>query len=197
MTRGSATRKADHSIDALFLDRWSPRALSGEALGEEELLSLLEAARWAPSSGNFQPWRFLYARRDTPFWPEFLGLVVPANRSWADRAGALVLMLSRTHLDDGRPCLTHSFDTGAAWMSLALQAHLRGLVAHGIQGFDYEGARRLLRVPEGYAVEAMAVLGRPGDPALLSESQRAREVPNSRRPLSQSACEGPFTLPEG
>ena len=81
-------------------------------------------------------------------------------------------------------------------MSLALQAQLRGIVAHGIQGFDYEGARRLLRVPEGYAVEAMAVLGRPGDPALLNESQRAREAPSSRRPLAQSACEGPFTLPE-
>ena len=192
MTKGSDHRKPAHPIHPLFLDRWSPRAMSGEALSEAELMVLLEAARWAPSSGNVQPWRFLYARRDTDFWPAFLDLLVPANRSWAERAGALVLFISRTQLSDGRPCVTHSYDTGAAWQSLALQGSLSHLVVHGIQGFDYEQARRVLRIPSEFAVETMAVIGKPGDPALLTESQRSRELPSNRRPLNETACEGPF-----
>jgi nitroreductase len=195
MIKGSSTRVTTLPVDALFLDRWSPRAMSGEALSEAELMTLFEAARWAPSSGNFQPWRFLYARRDTDFWPAFLELLNPGNRSWALRAGALVLVISRTHFDgDGRPCVTHSFDAGAAWQNLALQAWRSNLVAHGIGGFDAERARRVLRVPASYAVEAMIVLGRRGDPALLDESQRKRELPSDRRPLAQSVCEGPFSL---
>lgn len=195
MEKGSAHREAAHPIAQLFIDRWSPRALSGVALGEAELMALFEAARWAPSSGNFQPWRFLYARRDTDFWPAFLELVKPSNQVWAARAGALVLIISRTHYDgDGRACVTHSFDSGAAWQNLALQASLSGLVAHGIEGFDYERARRVLRVPAAYAVEAMVVLGHPGKLSELSESLQKRERPNSRRPIEQTVCEGPFSL---
>lgn len=195
MIIGSAHRQATLPIYPLFLDRWSSRAMSGEALSETELMTLLEAARWAPSSGNFQPWRFLYARRDTDFWQAFLELLVPGNRSWAQHAGALVLVISRTHYDgDGRPCPTHSYDAGAAWQNLALQASLSNLVAHGIGGFDYERARRVLRVPDAYAVEAMIVLGKRGDETQLGESLQKREVPNDRRPLAQSVCEGPFSL---
>ncbi|MDE2219021.1 MAG: nitroreductase family protein [Gammaproteobacteria bacterium] len=195
MLKGSAKRVATQPVDALFIDRWSPRAMSGEALSEPELLKLFEAARWAPSCGNFQPWRFLYARRDTDFWPAFLELLSPKNRSWAQRAGALVLVISRTHFDgDGRACATHSFDAGAAWQNLALQAWLGELVAHAIAGFDAERARRVLRVPAAYAIEAMIVLGRRGDPALLDDALRQREVPSDRRPLAASVCEGPFNL---
>lgn len=195
MEKGSDYRKSDYPIHPLFLDRWSPRAMSGEALSQGELMLLLEAARWAPSSGNFQPWRFLYARRDTDFWPAFLDLLVPANRVWAERAGALVLLISRTHLEgSGRPSVTHAYDTGAAWQNLALQATLSNLVAHGIQGFDYERARRVLRVPAGYSVEAMAVLGKPAARTVLSAALQERERPSARRPLQESACEGPFSF---
>ena len=195
MDKGSSQRVAGYPIQPLFIDRWSPRAMSGEALSETELMTVFEAARWAPSSGNFQPWRFLYARRDTDFWPAFRDLLRPSNQAWASRAGALVLVISRTHWDgDGRPCVTHSYDSGAAWQNLALQAWLNKLVAHGIEGFDYERARRILRVPAAYAVEAMVVLGHPGNKAELSESLQNREHPNDRRPLSQTVCEGPFSL---
>ena len=195
MLKGRDHRRAEHPLDPMFLDRWSSRAMSGEALNDKELMTLLEAARWAPSSGNFQPWRFLYARRDTDFWPAFLDLLNPGNRTWAEKAGALVLVISRMHHDgDGRPCTTHSYDAGAAWQNLALQASLSDFVAHGIGGFDYERARRVLRVPAAYAVEAMIVIGKPGDAAGLSESLRKREVPSDRRPLAQSVCEGPFSL---
>ncbi len=195
MLKGSDKRIAGHPIDPLFIDRWSPRAMSGEAITEQELMTLFEAARWAPSCGNFQPWRFLYARRDTDFWSAYFDLLNAGNRGWAERAGALVLVISRTHFDgDGRSCATHSYDAGAAWQNIALQAWILRLVAHGIAGFDAERARRVLRVPSAYAIEAMIVLGKRGDPALLPESQQKREQPNDRRPLAQSVCEGPFSL---
>ncbi len=195
MEHGSSHRKPAYPIHSLFVDRWSPRAMSGEALSETELMTLLEAARWAPSCGNFQPWRFLYARRDTDFWPAFLDLLNPSNKVWAARAGALVVVISRTQFDgDGRACVTHSYDSGAAWQNLALQAWLSNLVAHGIAGFDYERARRVLRVPAAYAVEAMIVLGHPGNAAELGELLQKREQPSTRRPLAETACEGPFSL---
>ena len=197
MIKGSSQRHGQHDVDPLFIDRWSPRALSGEPLSAAQLLQLLEAARWAPSASNSQPWRFLYALRGSDFFPAFLDLLVPANQAWARQAGALLVVLSRTHSDDNRPLRTHSYDTGAAWMSIALQASLSGLVCHGIGGFDHDKARRVLRVPEGYDVEAMAVLGHPGDPAMLPEPARAREKPSDRRPLEQSACEGPFAFQPG
>jgi nitroreductase len=192
--KGSSRRSSAYPIDPQFLDRWSPRAMSGEPLTQAQLLTLFEAARWAPSSGNFQPWRFLYALRGGDFWDVFMDIVVPANRLWAEQAGALVVLVSRSQRDDGRPARTHSYDTGAAWMSLALQAWKSGLVAHGIEGFDYEKAARVLRVPRDYTVEAMAVLGHPGDAQQLDERLRGREQPSDRRPLEQSACEGPFAL---
>jgi nitroreductase len=193
MIDGSEVRKPEHEIDELFLERWSPRAMSGEGVSEEELMSLFEAARWAPSSFNNQPWRILYARRDTEHWPVFFGLLVEGNQVWAKDAAALLLFVSKETFDfNGKPYPTHSFDTGAAWENLALQATLGGLVTHGMQGFDYERARTELNIPEGFRVEAMAAVGRPGDPSTLPERARAREAPNDRKPLSEITCEGPF-----
>jgi nitroreductase len=94
--KGSEVRTSDYPIDTLFLDRWSPRAMSGESIDERELLTLFEAAHWAPSSGNSQPWRFLYARRDTEQWQEFFDLLAEGNRTWCHKAAALVVFLSRT-----------------------------------------------------------------------------------------------------
>ena len=193
MEKGSTIRRADHPIDTLFLDRWSPRAMSGEAFTEEELLVLLEAARWAPSSFNNQSWRVLYARRDSEHWPLFLSLLVEGNRIWANKAAALLLFISKTTFDyNGKPARTHSFDTGAAWENLALQAMLRGYVAHGMQGFDYDQAKTALRVSDEYQVEAMIAVGKPGRKEDLPEKLQAAESPNDRRPLTQSICEGPF-----
>ena len=160
MIKGSDIRKADHPIDKFFLDRWSPRAMSGEPISEQDLMILFEAARWAPSSFNNQPWRILYARRDTPHWQLFFDLLVDANKVWAKNASALLLFISKTTFDhDGSPSRTHSFDTGAAWENLALQGLLKGYVVHGMQGFDYERAKTALKVPEGFSVEAMIAVG--------------------------------------
>jgi len=193
MIKGSENRKADHAIDKIFLDRWSPRAMTGEPISQEELLTLFEAARWAPSSYNGQPWRMLYARRGTEHWQTFFDLLVEFNQSWVKTAGALVLFISRTHFDfNGEPSVTHSFDTGAAWENLALQGWLKGLVVHGMQGFDYERARTALNIPEGFQVEAICAIGKPADPATLSEDLRAKEAPSERRKLEETICEGPF-----
>lgn len=166
--------------------------MTGEPVSAGDLMRLFEAARWAPSSGNFQPWRFVYARAGTPHFERLFGLLNEGNRGWCAHAGALIVVLSKTAFDDGRPARTHSFDTGAAWMSLALQGSAMGLVVHGMAGFDRERARTELGVPENFAVEAMIAVGHHGKVEDLEERNRARETPSSRRPVSESVFEGKF-----
>ena len=147
--------------------------MSGEPIAEEDLMVLFEAARWAPSSFNNQPWRILYARRDGEHWSLFLDLLVESNRVWARNAAALLLFISKTSFDhNGKPARTHSFDTGAAWENLALQATLHGYVVHGMQGFDYDRAKTALGIPEEYQVEAMVAVGKPGARDSLPEKLR-------------------------
>jgi nitroreductase len=195
MIKGSEKRKPDHEIESLILDRWSPRAMSGEAIQPEELMRLFEAARWAPSSFNAQQWRALYARRETEHWRVFFDLLADANKAWAEQAGALVVFISRKNFEyNNESSITHSYDCGAAWENFALQGFSQGLVVHGMQGFDYDRARAALRIPEEYEIEAMAAVGRQGDPASLPEKLRGKESPNDRRSLGESICEGPFQL---
>lgn len=195
MIKGGAIRKADHPIDRIFLDRWSPRAMSGGEIPGTELMSLFEAARWAPSSNNNQPWRILYARRNTEHWPLFFNLLTDSNKIWAKNASALLLMVSKNTFENGRPSRTHSYDTGAAWENLALQGNLRGYVVHGMQGFDYELARSSLNIPDGFTVEAMAAIGIPGNREDLPDALQKRESPNDRRKLTETICEGPWGSP--
>ena len=190
-------RTADHPIDPMFLQRWSPRAFTGEAIGEADLMTMLEAARWAASAYNSQPWRFIYARRDTPHWEKFLDLLVPFNRSWAMHASALVILVSNSMMrppgaDKDVPSASHSLDAGAASGYFALQASNMGWFVHGMVGFDKERAFAELDVPMGYRVEAAYAVGRLGDPASLPEVLRAREMPSPRLPLTQLAFEGAF-----
>jgi nitroreductase len=190
-------RVSEHDIDPIFLNRWSPRAFTGEDIPEATLLTFLEAARWAPSAYNFQPWRFVYARRGTEHWDRLFGLLNEFNRSWAHSASAVVIVLSReTGLPPGKteavPNPTHGFDAGAAWGYLALQASLSGWQAHGLAGFDRERARTELGVPGDFAVQAAVVIGRPGDRASLPEGLQAREAPSHRQPLAELVSEGRF-----
>jgi len=195
MVKGSQVRPVEHHVDRLFVDRWSPRAMSGEPISNDELLRLFEAARWAPSAGNLQPWRFLYARRETPEWPLFFDVLNPGNQTWCANAAVLMLFISKTvNVESGRPIKTHSYDTGAAWGNLALQAAISGLIAHGMQGFNYERARDVLQIPAEFALEAMAAIGRPGRREDLSEELQARESPSARRPLSETAIEGIYRV---
>ncbi len=189
------SRTADHPIEDIFLQRWSPRAMSGQPLEHGELMTLFEAARWAPSTYNEQEWRFLYAPRTSQHWTRFLGLLMDANQTWCKAAGALVVVLShKVFSRNGQPNPVHTFDAGAAFENLALQGAAMGLVVHGMAGFDRDRARSELSVPDDYAVEAMIALGKPGDVADLPESLREREAPSGRTPVEKIICEGPFAF---
>ncbi len=186
-------RTADHPIEELFLRRWSPRAMSGEALADGELLTLFEAARWAPSTYNEQEWRFLYARRDTPQWQTHFDLLVEANQAWCKNAAMLVVVLAhKVFARNGKPNPVHKFDAGSAFENLALQGAAMGLVVHGMQGFGFDQARQALGVPDDYAVCAMFAVGRPGDEAKLPQQLREREEPSGRKPVEEIVCEGAF-----
>lgn len=192
-----STRSTSQDVDQMFLERWSPRSFDGMPLDESQLLTILEAARWAPSAYNAQPWRFVYALKGTPEFDRLLGVLLEFNQSWAKDAGALVFIVSRTHFDategaEPKPIYSHSFDAGAAWGYLALQAHLLGLHAHGMTGIDFARAPEALGLPEGYRVEAAAAIGRRADAERLPEALRAREVPSTRRPLAETAFRGTF-----
>ncbi|OWJ66477.1 nitroreductase family protein [Inquilinus limosus] len=189
-------RVAEHDIDALFLRRWSPRAFTEEAIPEAELLRFFEAARWAPSAYNSQPWHFIYARRGSERWPVFLDILNEWNRGWAQHAAALVIVASKTKFDQpGKgetQLLTHSFDAGAAWSNFALQALLSGWHTHGMSGFDRDKAREHLGLPPDYAADAAIAIGRLGDKATLPEKLQEREVPSGRKPLGSIVSEGAF-----
>lgn len=193
----TSPRMADHPIEPVFLDRWSPRAFDGEELPESDLLTILEAARWAPSAYNIQPWRFLYARPSDAHWDAFMGVLDSFNASWAGQAGALVMVLSDTVMPgDGerpdQPSRCHTFDAGAAWAQLALQATALGYQAHAMAGLDYLKARTVLNVPARFRIEIAVAIGRRGAPEALPEGLRQRELPSPRRPLDETAFVGPF-----
>lgn len=185
-------RRRRYPAHALFVNRWSPRAMSGEALRMDELMALFEAARWAPSSYNNQPWRFLYAMRETEHWPVYFDLLFEFNQAWAHAAAVLILVISKKTFDNGKPSRTHSFDTGAAWENLALEGTLRGLVVHGIEGFHHEKARRMLQIPDDYNLEAMVAVGISGHTSELPGALRQRESPSSRKNLAELVMEGTF-----
>lgn len=193
LTEIEKNRKPEYPIHPIFVNRWSPRALSGEPLTDEELMPLFEAARWAPSSYNAQQRRFLYAKRDTPNWDRFFDLLVEQNKQWAKNAAVLVVVISRKFFEyNEEPSRTHVFDTGSAWENLALQATMNGLVAHGMQGFDYQKARTALDVPDKFEVCAMIALGKPGRKEDLPPKLQEVETPNDRKPLREIAIEGVY-----
>jgi nitroreductase len=193
LPQASDHRKADHAIEPIFIQRWSPRAMTGEDVSDEELYRLFEAARWAPSTYNEQEWRFLYARQGSAHWDTYFNLLMEANQQWCHNAAILMVVLShKVFAKNGKPNPVHTFDAGAAFMNLALQGSAMDLVVHGMAGFDRDQARQDLRVPEDYAVEAMIAVGRPGDPDLLPEGLREREIPSGRNPVEAFAREGVF-----
>ncbi|VVE17673.1 nitroreductase family protein [Pandoraea anhela] len=194
------TRQADHPIDPQFVARWSPRVFKDEPIPEATLLSFLEAARWAPSAYNAQPWRFVYARRGTPHWEPFVGFLNEFNQRWARHAAALVLVISKSTFtppgsDKEVPAPTHSFDAGSAWAYLALQASLSGWATHGMAGIEHDRIRNALDLSPEYKIEAAIAIGRPGgDLSALPEGLRARELPSQREPLAKIASEGRFAF---
>lgn len=186
-------RTSDYPIDKQFLDRWSPRAFSDRQVTEEQILTVLEAARWAPSASNLQPWRFVYGLRGEPEFDTLLSLLVPFNQGWAKNAGALIFITSVTSFDGSRSNLTQSFDAGSAFMSLALQAHAMGLVTHGMAGIEFAKVPAALDLPENLKVEAAVAIGYPGDVSTLPDALQMREIRSERQPLSEMVFRGRFS----
>jgi nitroreductase len=169
--------------------------MSGEPITESEMLTLFEAARWAPSTYNEQEWRFLYARRDTAQWSLFFDLLVEQNQIWCKHAALLSLIAAkRTLTQSGKPNPVHLFDCGNAFENLALQGTAMGLVVHGMQGFDFEKARVALEIPEDFVVAAMFAVGKPGKVQDLPDELQKREVPSSRKAVHEFTCEGRFSF---
>ena len=184
------TRKADYPINEIFLKRWSARAMSGEEIKKEQLMSLFEAARWSPSSYNNQPWRFIYALKDTKHWNKFCNLLGEFNQSWAKNSSALVILISKKNFEHNNTfSKTHSFDSGASWMSLALQAQMNGLFTHAMEGFDYDQARKELKIPADYHIEVMIAIGKPGKKESLSIMLQEKESPSERKKISELVME--------
>ncbi|OLB89458.1 MAG: nitroreductase [Thaumarchaeota archaeon 13_1_40CM_38_12] len=192
------TRKSAYGVNHLILNRWSPRSFSGEDISDQDLFALFEAARWAPSSYNNQPWRFIYAKRNSKHWDTILNLLVDFNKQWCANASALVVIISKKTFDyNGKPSVTHQFDSGAAWENLALQATSQGLITHAMQGFDYERARKDLAIPDEYDVMAMVAIGKKGTTEKLLPELQQREAPSDRKPLSEIVMEGKFANKAG
>ncbi|MCI4590456.1 nitroreductase family protein [Sphingobium sp. BYY-5] len=190
-------RAVTRAVDSLFLERWSPRAFDASALPQGDLDTIFDAARWAPSAFNYQPWRFLYAHRDGADWDRFLGGLLPFNQSWAQNASVIVYVLSDTQMaapgsEEYKPSHSHSFDAGAAWALLALQATRLGYHSHGMSGVDFDAARKELGVPERFRIEAAVAIGRLADKSILPETLQAREAPSGRKPVEEFAFAGNF-----
>ncbi len=193
MSESNDQRERQYNVADIFIDRWSPRAMSGESITDRELMTLFEAARWAPSAFNNQPWRFLYTKRDSDSWETFFNLLAEGNRTWVKNAAVLMVVISKkTSEYNNKPVRTHAFDTGSAWVSLALQGSISGLVVHGMAGFDYDKAKEDLGIPDDYNVEAMVAVGRPGDKNELPEKLRNIEKPSGRKEIKEIAFEDKF-----
>jgi len=186
------TRKGKYNIDKIFINRWSPRSISKKGFTKRKLMTLFEAARWAPSGSNVQPWRFLYSMNGDKNWKKFVGLLVDFNKMWAVKAGALIVVVSKKTDNEGRKSNTHSFDAGAAWENLALQSRMNGLVTHGMAGFDYKKARKVLKVPTDFVVQAMIAIGTQGNIEDIPERMQKQESPNKRNALKDMVIEGGF-----
>lgn len=190
-------RRAAKSIDPLFLERWSPRAFDAQGMDEEDLLIMFEAARWAPSAYNYQPWRFVYALRGDDHWQGFLDLLVPFNRAWAQDASALVFVLSDEVMESGegenaKPSRSHSLDTGAAWAQFALQATRLGYQARGMAGLDFNRSHGHLNAPERFRIELAVAVGRSADPDTLAADLRKQAFESDRRSVHEFAHAGGF-----
>lgn len=190
--------ETDAPIHDLLARRWSPRAFDERLVEDDTLRTLFEAARWAPSSSNEQPWRFIVATKDRETeWNRLFNCLVEGNQKWAFRAPVLALSVAHMNFEDDEKPNRHAFhDTGLAAENLVLQATASGLVAHQMAGFDVEKARVDLCIPAGYEPVAMIAIGYPGNPDSLSERLRERELrPRSRRPIGEWTFLGQWGTP--
>ncbi|MFC3213641.1 MULTISPECIES: nitroreductase family protein [Novosphingobium] len=188
-------RIANPRIEKLIVDRWSPRAFDGSEIPQEDLDTILEAAGWAPSAYNVQPWTLLYARKGDENWELFLSQLIDFNAGWAKDASALVFVVSDRLMrsDKGDSANhSHSFDAGAAWALAAIQAQALGYHTHGMTGLKFGEAEAALGIPDDHRLEAAFAIGRMGDKTSLPAFLQEREVASNRKPLAEIVRAGKF-----
>jgi len=184
----SKQAQPDHPIHDLLARRWSPYAFDGRSVSREDALALFEAARWAASSYNEQPWRFIIAlSSDKPAFDQVLSCLVEANQQWAQRTGLLALgVISTSFARNGKPNRVALHDLGLAAANLTLEATARGLSVHQMAGIDPDRARQVFGVPQGFEVATAIAVGYRTPPEQLSGELRERETaPRSRKPLRE------------
>jgi len=173
-------------VHPLLAERWSPRGFDrAHELADDRLTALLEAARWAPSAQNSQPWRFLVTRRGEPAHDRLFAALAPGNQAWAGAASALVLVAARTAGDDGRPQPWALYDTGQAVAALVTQAQADGLSVHQMGGFEPDAVRAGFGLADTLTPVVVLAIGRPGGAAGLPGPLAERETaPRTRHPVS-------------
>lgn len=185
-------RASEAPVHPQFIERWSSRAFSRHPIEPGVLQTLFEAARWAPSASNAQPWLFIYADQAEDL-ARFRPLLKDNNRRWADRAPVIVFLFARRNSDKGAPNRTFQFDTGAAWMSFALEAQRLGLSTRAMGGIHHDLVYDALSVPrEQYEVSCAIALGKRGRREELPEDFWEREQPSARKPLAEVARRGGY-----
>ena len=178
-------RKSEYAIDPFFINRWSPRAFSAEPINDTDLLAIIEAAHWAPSCFNEQPW-FFHIAKTLDARQLFLNFLTESNRIWAKNAPVLIALASeKLFSKNAKQNRWHSFDCGTAWGFLAMEAKRRGYITHAMGGFNQQLASQTLKLSQNQQVETVIALGRHGDPSILPEDLQEREVPSLRKPLPE------------
>jgi nitroreductase len=183
----------DSPIHELIRERWSPRAFANEAIAPAILRSLFEAARWAPSSNNEQPWAYLVAAKDnTEHFAKTLSVLVEFNANWAKSAPVLAIAVAKlAFAKNNTPNRNAPYDLGAATALLSMEATARGLAVHQMAGFDPEKARQVFGIPSGWEALAALAIGYPGDPASLPQPLKDREMaPRTRKPIADFVMSG-------
>jgi nitroreductase len=183
----------------LFLDRWSPRAFAAREVSRADLKRVFEAARWAPSSGNAQPWRFIVGIKGTETHAKIVSTLAGFNKEWAPRAPVLILGTTNAVNARGSTNAYAMYDLGAAAVSITLAAEALGLATHQMGGFDHDAARKEFAVPENYALGSVMAFGYQDEPAALANEELiSRETaPRTRKPLTEmvfSAWDEPAVL---
>jgi nitroreductase len=181
-------RHTQAKVDSLFPDRWSPRSFNPDyELKDEDLRSLIEAARWAPSCFNEQPWKIHVAKRGTKAFETFLACLVESNRKWAKNSSLIgFFMGSKNFSKNGKPNSTYEYDCGSAWMSLTLQARKLGLYTHGMAGVEYDKISEVLKIQNGQErVIAAFAVGQKDSPEKLPEDLKNKEVLSDRKKLDE------------
>jgi nitroreductase len=191
---------AQEKILPVIMERWSPRSFDEREVSPADLKIVFEAARWAASSYNEQPWRFLVGRRDSETYQKIFSTLMEVNQQWARTAPVLILGVTKTKFShNGAPNRVALYDLGAAGATLCYQATALGLHTHQMAGFSVDAARKVFNVPEDYLFGAVIALGYQGEPGALTNPQMlAQETsPRQRKPLSEIVLSGwdePATL---